>query len=112
MVHGDIDNAQDYPSPTDMQSWLMQEIRDSEKAHELRISEATGFINAYASGNISPEEAALHLRRYQDRWGEPLFGATAGEHMCNEEIIAAVDNARKKQANRSSGHRQVVKRLR
>jgi hypothetical protein len=81
-------------SPEEMQGWLKEEIRDSSKAHELRIKEATDFVSAYASGTISAEEAAERLLRYDRRWGEALYGATASPGLSDKAILSAIDRAR------------------
>lgn len=95
-----------------MHQWLMQEIRDSAKAHELRIREAVGFVTEYALGKISAEEAVERHSQYLDRWGEGLFGATAGKVTSDEEIIAAVDAARKSHLDRIFGKSDRGGRLR
>jgi hypothetical protein len=81
-------------SPQEMQGWLREEIRDSAKAHELRVKEATEFVTAYASGKISAEEAADRLHQYDKRWGEALYGATASPGVSDEAIVRAIDKAR------------------
>jgi len=97
------DKGADYPSPRDMHDWLVQEVRDSGKAHELRVQEAVGFVTDYALGKISAEEAVKRHSQYLERWGEGLFGATAGKDMTDEEIIKAVDAARKSHLDRVFG---------
>lgn len=62
-------------SVKDMQDWLSQELRDLDKARELRIKEATGFVEAYARGELTSREASERLTLYEDRWGEALPGA-------------------------------------
>jgi hypothetical protein len=84
----------DFMSPEELKRWLEEEIRDSAKAHELRVKDATEFVTAYASGRISPEQAEEHLRRYDRRWGEALYGATVGKNSSDESILQAIDTAR------------------
>jgi hypothetical protein len=84
---------EDRLSPTDMRRWLSEEIADLTKALQLRFNEASAFVNAYAAGEISAEEAEKRLERYNSRWGEPLPGATASTGLTDQEILAAVDNA-------------------
>jgi hypothetical protein len=81
-------------TPQELHAWLLDEIRDSAKAHELRVKEATEFVTAYASGKISPQEAVQHLRRYDKRWGEALYGSTASPGLSDEAILSAIDGAR------------------
>jgi hypothetical protein len=88
---------QDALTPEEFRGWLSQEIRDSSKAHELRVKEATEFVTAYTSGDISPEEAMKRLRNYDQRWGEALYGAMATPEVSDEQIISAIDQARAKQ---------------
>lgn len=82
----------DYLSPQDMRDWAEQEIRDSAKAHELRVRQLTELTTAYERGDISPEEAAERNWRYQHRWQEALPGATA--QMTDDQIVKAIDKAR------------------
>jgi len=86
-----------YATPQDMRDWLHQEILDSAKAFELRVREATEFVDDYSRGRISPEQALDRHVQYGERWGEALYGATAGKTTTNEEIVAAIDRARKQQ---------------
>jgi hypothetical protein len=102
----------EYASPEDMHAWLEEEMRDSAKAYELRLREAVGFVSAYALGKISAKEAAARYSQYLDRWGEGLFGATAGENMTDDEIIAAVDAERKDRLERVFGPRERGERSR
>jgi hypothetical protein len=81
-------------SVKDMQSWLQHEIRDSAKAHELRVKGATEFVTAYAEGRLTPEQAEAALVRHDHRWGEALFGASAAEGTPDNEILNAIDRAR------------------
>jgi hypothetical protein len=82
-----------YLTPEDMQHWLQQEIADSAKALELRIKEATGFVTAYASGKITPEEADEKHWRYQHRWGEALPGTHVAPGSGDDQIMASIDKA-------------------
>ena len=43
-------------SAEDMQGWLNCEIADITKAMELRVKEATAFVEAYARGELSERE--------------------------------------------------------
>lgn len=82
----------DHLSPQDMRAWGEQEIRDSAKAHELRVQELTDLMTAYDRREISPEEAAERNWRYQHRWEEALPGASA--QMSDEDILKRIDEAR------------------
>lgn len=80
-------------SVQDLQGWLKEEIRDCDKAHELRVKEATEFVTAYAAGKLSPSEAMQRLLQYDRRWGEALYGATASPGISDEQILKAIDLA-------------------
>jgi hypothetical protein len=86
-----------YATPQEMRGWLVQEILDCTKATELRVKEAIGLVTEYEQGKITPDQASQRLTRYEERWGEALFGATAGKTMSDEQIIATIDDARSKQ---------------
>jgi hypothetical protein len=77
-----------------MQGWLQEEIRDSAKAHELRVKEASELVNAYVSGKLSSEELSEQLYKYDKRWGEALLGSTASPGVSDQEIVNAIDKAR------------------
>jgi hypothetical protein len=78
----------------DMQEWLKDQIRDSAKAHELRIKDATGFVTAYAQGKLTPQEALDRLVQYDRRWGEALLGTTVREGATDSDVLAEIDRAR------------------
>jgi hypothetical protein len=86
-----------YASPLEMQDWLLQEVKDSAKALDLRLREATDLVREYTTGKLSAQQAADALFRYQQRWGDALFGATAGREVTDDQILAAIDDARSKQ---------------
>jgi hypothetical protein len=81
-------------SPEEMQGWLTQEIRNSAKAHELRVREAAEFVDAYTKGAITSDEVMKRLSSYDQRWGEALPGVHAGDNITDEAIVKAVDAAR------------------
>lgn len=90
------DNApkeSEHLTPAEMRDWLAQEIKDSARAHDLRVKEATEIVRAYTAGEISPEEAMEWNWRYQHRWQEALPGANA--QMTDEEILSRIDKARR-----------------
>jgi hypothetical protein len=94
----------DFLTAPEMQGWLKEEIRDIEKARELRIKEATDFVDAYASGKLSQAEAMERLFKYDRRWGEALFGTSAAEGMTDEAILLAIDRTRESSTAR---HRKL-----
>ena len=86
--------ASDLLSVKEMQQWLSQEVRDTAKAHELRLKEANAFVADYASGVLNAEQAQEKLAAYDRRWGEALFGAAAVPGVTDEEIVNRIDRAR------------------
>jgi hypothetical protein len=89
------DQPGDVLTPEELQSWLAQEIKDSAKAHELRVKDATKFVEEYRGGKISGEEVMERLHAYDRRWGEALSGASASEGLTDEMILNAIDRARR-----------------
>jgi len=83
-----------FPDAKDMQGWLEREIGDIQKAAELRIREATRFVNEYARGEISKEQAEKRHYAYSQRWGEVIPGVMRTQGMTDDEIIARLDEAR------------------
>jgi hypothetical protein len=100
----------DFMSVAEMREWFAQEQKDLDKARELRIKEATGFIEAYSRGELTPKEAMGRLIAYEDRWGEPLGVASAMPHVSDEEILAKMDKASKEADERSESFRRRVAR--
>ena len=78
----------------DMQRWLQDEIRDSAKAHELRVKDARDFVDAYSSGKISSVKLEERLLKYSRRWGEALYGSSASNGLTDDAILNAIDRAR------------------
>jgi len=91
----------DFLTSQEMQEWLSQEVKDSAKAHELRVKEATAFVTAFANAEISPEEAMRRRLAYDQRWGDALFGATAAKGVSDEAILSSIDAAREQSLNAS-----------
>jgi hypothetical protein len=81
-------------TPKEIQQWLMQEILDSAKAHELRVRDATELATAYALGELTPEEAHERFLQYDNRWGESLPGTHAFKGSPDDQLLASVDKAR------------------
>jgi hypothetical protein len=78
-----------------MQRWLEREIADITRAAELRIKDATRFVNAYARGEITSEKAAERGYQYSNRWGDALPGVPRSTGLSDEEILQTIDEARK-----------------
>ena len=81
-------------SVEDMQGWLKEELRDVEKARELRVKDLTGFVDAYAAGKLTPEEATQRMVQYDRRWGEALPGTGAFPGATDEDILQRIDQSR------------------
>lgn len=110
MSAGDETGQGDFMSVSDMRQWFEQEQRDVDKARELRIKEATGFVEEYARGDITPQAAMKRLMAYEDRWGEALGAASALPHLSDEEILAKMDKARAEANARSERfHRRTAR---
>jgi hypothetical protein len=84
----------DFLSPKAMQGWLEREIADIARAAELRIKDATRFVNAYARGELSADEAAEQSFKYADRWGEALPGILRSGRLNDDEILKRIDETR------------------
>lgn len=82
----------DYLSVADMRQWLHQEIKDSAKAMELRLKEATDLVTAYSAGELTAEQADELHSRYYHRWGEALPGAMVNKGTTDEEILSRIDS--------------------
>src|ERR1017187_10567033 len=94
MPNEDLPGESDYLSPKDMQKWALQEIKDSAKAHELRVKSATELATAYALGELTPAQARERFLRHDHRWGEALPGTYAFKDSSDEQILAAIDKTR------------------
>ncbi len=88
-------DSDEYLSPKEMRQWAEQEIKDVQKAAELRIREANEIVRAYSAGEITPEKAAELQYKYDYRWGEALRGTNAAEGRTDEQILAAIDATRR-----------------
>lgn len=80
-------------SVSDAREWLAQEIRDLDKARELRVKEATGIVDAFERGELKAKEAYQRMNAYEDRWGEALPGTSALPNMSDDEILARINHA-------------------
>ncbi len=84
----------------DVEAWLRQEIDHSRKAAELRIAGAREIAAAFAENRISPAEAADHIYRHENRWGEALPGVWTTERKTDQQILGELDEARMRQRRR------------
>lgn len=89
------DEPEQYLSPTEMRKWAEQEIKDVNKAAELRVREVNEIARAYSAGEITPEKADELQYKYDVRWGEALRGTNAVEGRTDEQILAAIDATRR-----------------
>jgi hypothetical protein len=80
-------------SAADAREWLAQELRDLDKARELRIKEATELVNAFERGEIAAREVYRRMNAYEDRWGEALPGTSALPNMTDDEVLTRIDRA-------------------
>lgn len=87
-------DAAEILSVQEMQGWLREEVRDSAKAHELRTKEATQFVEEYATGKLTGEQAMDGLYAYDLRWGDVLPGTTAAPGKSDEQILSEIDETR------------------
>ncbi len=99
------------PSIEDLQQWLTQELRDLEKARELRIKEATGIVDSVVKGKLTPSEGFHLTNEYEDRWGEAIPGACALPNLTDEQLIARIDQARIDDDDRTDRNRRRLRRL-
>jgi len=83
----------EFPDPKGMQGWLEGEIERIQKASELRIKEATRFVNEYGRGEISADQAAERSFEYANRWGDALPGIGGTRGVSDEEILRKLDEA-------------------
>lgn len=85
---------EDLFSPEDIRQWARQETIDAKKALELRLRDIDAIEKPYSAGQITPREANEMYERYQERWGEALYGATVGDGAPDAKILANIDEAR------------------
>lgn len=96
--------------PEDAISWLRMEISHLSKAMELRLTEATDFVTAYASGQITIRELIDRMNVYTRRWGDtPVPGVHLHDGMANEEIIAARDKVIEEELRETSWGRHLAR---
>jgi len=88
------DSEEDLFSPEDIRQWAQQETIDAKKALELRLKVIDAIVKPYSAGQITPQQANEMYDRYRHRWGEALPGATVGDGVPDEEILANIDKAR------------------
>lgn len=86
--------GEDYLSPSDIRHWAEREIANTRRAASLREKELNDLSNSYSAGKLTPEQADEAHSRYHHRWGEALPDAMPQEHLTDEQVVQAVDNAR------------------
>ena len=85
--------AHNFLSPKDMQNWAEEEMKDSAKAHELRMKELKSLVADYNARQRShPRRRMSRMLRYGHRWGDALRGASAQAHLSDEQIVAKIDS--------------------
>jgi len=80
-----------------MRGWLEREKADIAKAADLRVTEATRFVDEFASGKITQDTLENRMYAYSTRWGEPLPGVSRSHGLTDEEILKRIDAARARQ---------------
>ncbi len=84
-----------YLSPSDLRSWLVEEVKNTTKELQLRLAEAAAFVTAYGLGELTDsEEATERYHRYQHRWFQPLDGHQASFFQSDEDLLARIDTTR------------------
>lgn len=91
----------DLLTPEDLRSWLQREILDLTKETQLRLRDAVDFVEGYASGRLSADEANQRWQKYSDRWGESAFASIGvlGK-FTDDRIIEQIDTARNRHRTR------------
>jgi len=93
-----------------MRGWLEREKADVAKATELRIAEATNFVEAFARKEISQDELENRTYEYSRRWGEALPGVGRSRSLSDEEILKRIDATRDWQESLRPGSRRSPNR--
>lgn len=88
-------DEEEYLTPKEIRQWADQEIKDVQKAAELRTREVSEIARAYSAGEITPEKADELQFKYSYRWGEALRGISATEGVTDEQILAKIDSTRR-----------------
>lgn len=91
MTQKKFEQANDILTLEELQSWFNQEVKDSTKAHELRVKDATEILQDYRSSKITGDEVMDRLHAYDRRWGEALPGTSATEGITDEMILKSID---------------------
>src|SRR5580704_9614515 len=94
MANEEATDKPDYLSPKEMRDWALQELRDSTKAHELRVQSATQIATAYALGELTPDQAHERMFQHDHRWGEAIPGTHAFPASTDEQLLASIDGVR------------------
>jgi hypothetical protein len=93
-----------------LRQWLAQELKDLDKARDLRIKDANGLVDAYSRGELTAAQASDRLIAYEDRWGEALPGAHAMAHLTDDAIIAKIDETNAAENARGTKYHQRMAR--
>ncbi len=110
MANEETTDKPDHLSPKEVRDWALQELRDSAKAHELRVRSATEIATAYALGELTPDQAHERMFQHDHRWGEALPGTHAFAASTDEEILASIDKVRGKYVGDASFEERFGKR--
>jgi hypothetical protein len=77
----------------ELRAWLDQELSALTRSTQMRAQEAVAFVIAFASGEISAQQAADRHTRYQNRWGDsPIPGMLISADAEDEEILDRLDS--------------------
>jgi hypothetical protein len=99
-------SEEDHLTVNDVKAWLRQELRDLERAHRLRVEEATHFVTEYEQGRLSPAEAEAHMSEYVDKWGDsPIPGVATTDEMTDREVYQKMDECRTQHKRRAQFRR-------
>lgn len=86
--------AEEDLTPDEARAWLRQETDILNRAHQLRIKDATVLVEAYAQGKISFEDFAEQHGEYMDTWGETLHCIDLKKCVTDEEILVELRKKR------------------
>lgn len=81
----------------DLAAWAEQEELHARKALELRIKGAKQIEEDFAKKRITSEDAAELMYQHEKRWGEALPGIFVIGEKTDEEILAKIDERRRRQ---------------
>ena len=108
----------DNPTPTnadtvsveEMKTYLKDEIREVRRAADLRIREFTDFTNAYAAGELTPEQAMDKFHRHMDKWGDSFPGLMPHDsNLSDAQIIAGMEKGEESHMTREKARKRSDK---